>query len=92
MGARSAKSMEDTTEDNSRQGKRLEIFVKENIVQKWLMRKVFKCIDLLDKGIPFTDAIVKICPDPAFEEVKANYKDWNSGRVRKLKSKRNQGS
>ena len=56
------------------------------------MRKVFKCIELLDKGIPSADVTGKVCPDPVFDEVKANYKDWKSGRVIKHRSKKNQGS
>ena len=47
------------------------------------MRKVNKCIELLDKGFSEYDAVSKVCPGGEFKEVDPANGGWKAGKVKK---------
>ena len=62
-------------------------YIQEQIINKWLMRKVYKCVELLDKGLTKNDVLSKVCPLGDFEEVKVDHKAWKKGKVNKITKK-----
>ncbi|CDW85581.1 UNKNOWN [Stylonychia lemnae] len=65
--------------------KQIENYVKENILQKWIFRKLNQCIDLLDKGMDKVDALSKVCPEGTFMEIQKNSYQWKNNKVKKQK-------